>query len=145
MKRNHNLRKLKSKKCYSTQELADTLGTHPQTVRSWRKNGLQPIDDSSHNSLYLGSVVQAHLKKQMDSRRMKLAPNEFYCLGCHAKTTSLQTTVILQNKLVGKNKDSIRIEGKCIACGKKVNKFDAQEPNKSVTEKVINTGLSPSL
>lgn len=145
MKRNHNLRILKAKKSYSTQELADALGVHVQTVRSWRKDNLKPIDDSTHYSLYLGSQVQSYLKTQMESRRTKLAPEEFYCLGCHTKTTSLQISIVSQNKLIGKNQDSVRLQGTCVKCGKTVNKFDTRKPNNSVTTQVINTGLSPSL
>lgn len=145
MKKKYTTRKLKSKKSYSTQELADTMGVHCQTVRSWRKNGLKPIDNTSHHSLYLGLAVQTYLKQQMENRRVRLASGEFYCLGCHAKTTSHQSIIVSQNKLVGRGKESVRIEGQCIKCGKKVNKFSSRNLNNLVIKEVINTGLSPSL
>ncbi|MDA1079996.1 MAG: helix-turn-helix domain-containing protein [bacterium] len=145
MKRNYNLRKIKTKKSYSTQELAVLCGIHPQTVRSWRNDGLLPIDEDSHYSLFLGSAVKEYLQEQTNQRRVKLGQGEFYCLGCKAKTTSRSTKFVSQDKKIGVNKISIRYEGECIKCGKSVNRFGSLQSNELVAEQVINTSLSPSL
>jgi hypothetical protein len=145
MKRNHNLRKLKAKKSYSTLELAEALDVHVQTIRGWRKNGLHSIDETSHFSLYLGSSVQIYLKEQMENRRVTLSEGEFYCLSCRRGTTALNIIVVSQYQTLGSNKTSVRIEGTCARCRKKVNKFDTRELKDLVTAQVINTGSSSSL
>ena len=145
MKRNYNLRKIKTKKSYSTQELAELCGIHPQTVRSWRNDGLQSIDEESHYSLFLGSAVKEYLQQQTNLRRVRLGQNEFYCLSCKLKTTSKITRVVSQDKKIGTDKISIRYEGECVVCGKPVCRFGSLQSNESVPEQVINTGLSTSL
>lgn len=145
MKRNYNLRTIKSKKSYSTKELAELLNVHPQTIRSWRKEGLLSIDESSHYALFLGSTVKQFLQAQADSRRITLGSDEFYCLSCKTKTTAQNGTAVSQNKKIGTNKLSIRYEGNCDKCSNVVNKFGSLQSNEVTTEKVISTGLSPSL
>ncbi len=145
MKKNYNTRKLKAKQSYSTQELAEKLKVHAQTVRDWRKRGLVPIDKSSHLALYLGSDVRSYLKEQSESRKVKLLPSEFYCLGCQAKTTSDKTIIVSQNKFIGNGKVSVRREGVCVKCGNKLARFASLQPNEPITGEVINTGLSPAL
>jgi len=137
MKKKYHLRKLKAKKSYSTQELSRVLRVHPQTVRGWKKNGLKSIDGSSHASLYLGFAVKDYLRAKMESRKTKLKPDEFYCMTCQDRTTSIKTTFTLQNKLIGKSTQSIQREGLCVKCGKKVSRFDSNKANDLDTTKVI--------
>lgn len=145
MKRNHNLRTIKTKKSYSTKELSQLLGVHPQTIRSWRKEGLASIDESSHYALFLGSTVKSFLQAQANSRRVRLKEGEFYCLSCKAVTTSQNAKMVSQNKKVGRNKLSIRHQGNCDRCGNVVNRFGSLQPNEVAGGKVINTGLSTPL
>ena len=145
MKRNHNLRRLRAKKSYSAQELASALQIHVQTVRHWRKDGLCPIDSSVSRVFYLGSTVQAYLRQQRQKRRVKLREGEFYCFCCKRGTTSLQTKTVSQNKFIGKGDESIRLEGVCVRCGKKVNRFGVHRRKALAGAKDTNTGLSSSL
>jgi hypothetical protein len=145
MKRKYNLRKLKSKRSYSNLELANALEVHVQTVRGWRKNGLKPIDSSAHHPLYLGSIVQVFLSEKRKMKKIKLKQHEFYCLSCRDRTTSIETTFVFQEMLIGKNLKSFRKVGLCVKCGRKVNKFDIGETKDLDTTKVINKGSSASL
>ena len=138
VKRNYNLRLIKSKKSYSTQELADLLGTHPQTVRDWHRAGLKPIDSDSTYILFVGSDVKDYLKNMMLSRRVKLKQNEFYCFGCKKASTSNITECVSQNRFVGKGKVSIAYKGVCDTCGVKLTKFSSINPNQLDAQKVIN-------
>lgn len=145
MKRNYNTRIIKAKKSYSSKELAELLVVHIQTVRDWCRNGLKPIDEESHFALFLGSEVKSYLRKRMDERKVKLGPNDFYCMTCRNSTSSQNSKIVLQEKQIGKNKISIRYEGNCDRCGRKVVKFGSLPPNELATPKGTNTGPSPSL
>jgi hypothetical protein len=145
MKRKYNLRKLKAKKSYSSLELATALGVHVQTIHSWKKDGLPSIDNHTQRPLFLGSTVQEYLKGKMDTFKVKLKDNEFYCFKCKKATTSLKTEVIDMNRYIGKQSRSIMIKGECVKCNLKLNRLATQASNKLVTGKVINSGLSPCL
>lgn len=141
MKRNYNLRLLKAKKSYSTQELSKQLGVHVQTVRGWGKTGMKSIDKESHFALYLGSDVKAYLKADIEARRVHLDHNEFYCMGCKQKTTSLVTTITSQNKTIGRNMESVKVNGICVHCGTKVCRFDVRSFEVSTELNGINKDL----
>lgn len=145
MKRNYKLRTIKTKKSYSTKELSKLLDVHEQTVRSWRKEGLESIDESSHYALFLGSTVKSFLKARADSQRVQLKKGEFYCMSCNKAVTAKNAQTVSQEKMVGKNKLSIRHHGNCDCCGNKVNRFGSLQPNEVAGGKVINTGLSTPL
>jgi hypothetical protein len=145
MKRNYNLRTIKTKKSYSTKELSQLFSVHPQTIRSWRKDGLISIDESSHYALFLGSTVKSFLQAQADSRRVHLKEGEFYCLSCNTATTASNAQIISQEKMIGKGMLSVRHHGNCDKCSKVVNRFGSLQPNEVAGGKVINTGLSASL
>lgn len=145
MKRNYKLRTIKAKKSYSTKELSQLLGVHAQTIRLWRKEGLASIDESSHYALFLGSTVKSFLQAQVDTRRVRLKEGEFYCLSCNKAVTVKNAQTVSQEKLVGKDKLSVRHHGNCDNCGNKVNRFGSLQPNEVAGGKVINTGLSTPL
>lgn len=145
MKRNYNLRILKEKKSYSTQELAERMAVHVQTVRDWRKDGMKPIDEANHFPLYIGKDVKTYLRKCMEAKRMKLGPDEFYCFGCHNRATSIVTTRIIQNKKIGRNMVSVKRIGSCMKCGKKLCRIDAELSHISASDEVISRGPSASL
>ena len=66
---------------YSDEDIATQLGITSHTVVSWRNKGLIPIDNH-HPTLYHGFNVKETLGKMNNKRRLKLALDEFYCLGC---------------------------------------------------------------
>ena len=141
MKRNHNLHIVKTKRSYSTADLADLFNVHIQTVRNWHKQGMQPIDHDDDYRLYLGSAVKEYLQTKRDSRKIKLKKSEYYCMGCQNKSTSLKTVVVPQNKIIGKGDQSVVLHGICIKCGTKLRKFDKLSDNLSVSEDNINLSL----
>lgn len=145
MKRNYNTRIIKAKKSYSSKELAELLGVHVQTVRSWSQNGLEPIDSESHLALFLGSDAQNYLRQAMSKRRVKLGPNELYCFTCRNRTTAKDAKITVQEHTIGKGMSSIKREGTCDQCGKKVVRFGSLQQNELATAVGTRKGLSNSL
>ena len=129
MKKRYNTRRITSLRSYSTHELADVLGTHPQTVREWRTRGLRPINDSAHSSLYLGKDVKQFLEKQKAKRMVILGPDEYYCLHCKSATHALVTNIVDTGNKIGHNISSVIRNGFCEKCGTKVRRFDTTSLN----------------
>lgn len=127
MRRKYNLRKIVSKRCYTTEEIAELFQIHVQTVRTWRKEGLQSIENTSYPYLFLGSDIRSFLKEEMDNRRVKLAENELYCLHCNKAVIPQETKIIDRNVTIGKGKQSVFIIGNCPDCGLEVRRFATKE------------------
>lgn len=123
MKRRHNLRKIVSKRCYSTEEIAELLNVHIQTVRSWRKQGLKPIEETSSPFLFLGSDIREFLSQELAKQRVKLAPGECYCLRCRKGVKPVNPSILDRNIGIGKDKQSVFEIGTCPECGLKLRRF----------------------
>ena len=126
MKKTHQLRRIKAKKSYSSMELADLLGVHVQTVRSWASNGLTPLSPEVHRPLFLGQTVKSYLSHLQNARKVKLQDGEFYCLRCRTAVIPESVTEIDRNVTIGKHKDSILLTAHCPKCNCPVNKFSSR-------------------
>ncbi len=123
MRKRYKLRKIVSKRAYTTEEIAQLLDVHVQTVRAWRKEGLQPIEKNSSPYLFLGNEVRAFLAKELRSQKTKLSENEIYCLQCNKAVMPVSTSIIDRGITIGKDKKSIFITGRCPVCGLELRRF----------------------
>jgi|CXWL01.1.fsa_nt_gi hypothetical protein len=145
MKKRYNIRRITSRRSYSTLELSELLDTHPQTIRDWRLRGLQPIDESAHSSLYLGDEVRRFLSKCEADRKVKLDIDEFYCMHCKQATKASETRMDDTGIIIGHDKASIIRVGKCVKCGGRVRRFDAKPVNLLTRGRGINIEHPTSL
>lgn len=127
MRRKYNLRKIVSKRCYTTEEIAELFEVHVQTVRSWRKDGMQPIEKTTSPYLFLGSEVRAFLAKELSNQKTKLSDGEFYCLRCNKAVKPSTTSIIDRNITIGKGKQSIFLTGSCPNCDTQLRRFATKE------------------
>ncbi|MEO8581788.1 MAG: hypothetical protein ABI425_04435 [Patescibacteria group bacterium] len=126
MKRTHQLRRIKTKKSYSSMELANLLSVHVQTVRSWASNGLEPLSPDVHRPLFLGQTVKSYLSQLQNARKVKLQVGEFYCLRCRIAITPQSVIEVDRHVTIGKHKDSILLTAHCPQCNCPVNKFSSR-------------------
>jgi hypothetical protein len=88
------------------EELADTLGIHKNTVRSWIKSGLRPTDDR-RPSILRGIDVAAFLNSRRKASKRPCGPGEIYCFKCRTAKTpdglmaDLEVTGPSSGRLVG--------------------------------------------
>lgn len=75
-------KRVKMHRQYTYETAADALDVTPQTVRSWRKEGLAVLD-SQKPHLILGGELKRFIQSRMQKKRGKLEPDEFYCMRCH--------------------------------------------------------------
>jgi hypothetical protein len=68
---------------YDTTELSKLLGIHKNTLRSWAKMGLKPIDDG-RPALFLGLTVREFLTERRRKKHQTCRRDEIYCLVCRS-------------------------------------------------------------
>ena len=66
---------------YSIDEIARLCGVHKNTVRSWLRRGLRPIDDR-RPILVHGKALREFLAQQRREAKTKCPPGHLYCLKC---------------------------------------------------------------
>tara|TARA_R110000868_G_scaffold411730_1_gene708144 strand:- start:10317 stop:10736 length:420 start_codon:yes stop_codon:yes gene_type:complete len=76
-------RKIKTHNQYTYEQAADVLDVSVQTVRSWRRLGLDVLD-SQKPHLILGFALKDFLTKRANKPRRRLARDQFLCMTCNA-------------------------------------------------------------
>jgi hypothetical protein len=82
-KRLPNYRLVKIHRSYTVEEVARLFGCHRNTIRNWRRQGLQPID-SKRPIVFDGATVAGFLKARRSEGKQRLKAGEIYCLPCRA-------------------------------------------------------------
>lgn len=142
MKKNYNIRKIKAKRSYTAEELAEVLNVHIQTVREWKRSGLNPLESNTSPHLFMGDTVKNFLKQKSQSRKTKLKVSEFYCLKCKGAVTPETVAKVDRGITLGKGKRSIVLQGFCPVCGTGVNKFATEPP--ASRDKPVKPPLEPN-
>lgn len=127
MGKKYELRKIKSKRSYTFKEIADSLGVHIRTIQAWHINGLVALEGSNNPYLVMGVEVQNYIKKQKLKNKLTLKDNEFYCMGCRTAVVPEKIYKYIDGIKMGGNKQSVRLNGICPKCNRKVNKFTTNE------------------
>jgi hypothetical protein len=73
--------RVKTHYSYTARELADCVGVHKNTVRNWRREGLEPVD-KGRPVLFQGATVRAFLLERNEARKQPCPPGTLYCLRC---------------------------------------------------------------
>lgn len=76
-------RRIKGNRAYTYEEAAEALCVTPQTIRAWRKKGLDVMVEQTPH-LILGHVLKAFVATQVAKARTQLRIDQVYCLGFKA-------------------------------------------------------------
>ena len=79
--RHPNYRLVKIHRTYTVNEIARLFQIHPNTVRAWRRQGLQAID-GRRPVLFKGDTLVAFLRARREKAKRPCSPGEIYCLPC---------------------------------------------------------------
>jgi hypothetical protein len=82
-----NPRRVKIHRSYTVEEAAMLFRIHKNTVRTWLKSGLQPID-SRRPILILGRQLASFLHARREYMRQRCRPGQLYCFRCRAPRAS---------------------------------------------------------
>lgn len=81
--RRKTVRRAKSHRNYTIQEIAELRAVHPNTVTGWINSGLRVIDDN-RPKLILGRELNAFLEARSKKNKRPCQPGEIYCVRCRA-------------------------------------------------------------
>lgn len=76
-------RRIKKHRLYTYEEAAEALGVTPQTVRSWRGDGL-PVLTAKIPHLIMGHALKEFVAQRTIKAKQPLADDEVFCLRCKA-------------------------------------------------------------
>lgn len=82
MARRVSARRVKVHSQYTYEQAADLIGVSVQTVRLWRRSGLQVLD-SQKPHLILGFALKDFLNKRASKPERRLARDQFLCMACN--------------------------------------------------------------
>jgi hypothetical protein len=82
MARRVSARRVKIHSQYSYDQAADLLDVSVQTVRLWRRSGLQVLD-SQKPHLILGFALKDFLNKRANKPERRLGRDQFLCMACN--------------------------------------------------------------
>lgn len=82
MARRVSARRVKIHSQYTYEQAADLLEVSVQTVRLWRRSGLQVLD-SQKPHLILGFALKDFLNKRSNKPERRLARDQFLCMACN--------------------------------------------------------------
>jgi hypothetical protein len=77
-----NLRLIKQHRCYTVTEASRLLGVHKNTIRSWQRAGLDPID-KSRPVMFSGKTLRAFHAGRRKAAKQPCPPGTMYCFSCH--------------------------------------------------------------
>lgn len=114
-----DLSKIRLKTAYTPSEIAHLFGGNRRTVFRWIEEGLELIDPTKKPRLILGADLKAFVIARREARKVKLGPNEFYCLKCKRAVIAKRGSQLIKKtgKTLGKqNRDQLLITAQCKAC-----------------------------
>ena len=81
--RHPDYRRIKKRRSYTIAEVTSLFDIHQNTLRNWRRQGLQPIDDR-RPVLFHGASLRSFLQARRASAKQPCGQGRIYCLPCHA-------------------------------------------------------------
>lgn len=108
-------------------EISVKLGVHVRTVQDWHSKGLKVLDESRRPFLVYGESLKSFLDSIQSKRRLKLKPDEFYCVKCRKASKAIPNSVNITdpNRRLGSSYIQLTIEAKCEKCGTKMVLFSS--------------------
>lgn len=76
-------RRIKGNRAYTYEEAADAICVTPQTIRAWRKIGLNVMMEQTPH-LILGFALKSFITERAAKGRTQLQTDQVYCLACKA-------------------------------------------------------------
>ena len=144
MGKSYNIRLIKHRESYSLKQISETLKVHQRTVQEWRHEGLTTIS-TEKPFLVMGYDLKEFLNRKLQSKKIKLEANQFYCTKCRNAVITINNKVHLAslNKTIGNQGfNGLMIKGICQKCGTKLNKFshDGRLQELKDTFSIVNIG-----
>lgn len=112
MARRVSTRGIKIHRHYTYHQAADALGVTPQTVRSWRSQGLSVLDGQKPH-LTLGAALKEFVEQRRVKTKRYMANDQFLCMSCNAPRSAYGAMA----DYIPINEHRGRLEALCDVCG----------------------------
>jgi hypothetical protein len=113
--RHPNPRLAKIHRSYSVEETARLFSVHKNTVRSWLKQGLEPID-GQRPTVVRGEDVRRFLTERRARAKRPSGPGRIYCLPCRAP----KVPALKMAECVATGDTTGTLQGICPDCGRMI-------------------------
>ena len=120
-RRTYNTRLIKRAYSYSIDEICELFDIHPNTVRSWIRDGLEPID-GNRPTLIHGSALTAFLKDRQSGRKRACRRGELYCCSCRSPQRPWERLVDVEFL----TPDRLLLKAICGQCGSRMNRIGSR-------------------
>jgi hypothetical protein len=80
-RRRYNLNRIKQAKTYEVKDICNLFALHKNTVLTWVKDGLTPLDKSRPMLIY-GESLKAFLNEKQAKRKQHCRFNQLFCFKC---------------------------------------------------------------
>jgi hypothetical protein len=111
-RRKINPRLIKTRRSYTVEKLAQLLGCHKNSVRSWLRQGLEPLDTKRPLMIH-GSAARKFLEAKRRSKKRRCRPDELYCFRCQTPRALADRRAIYS----AKPGQAALLNGRCAECG----------------------------
>ena len=123
----YKLNLIKTKETYTYQEICDLFKICRDTVKSWVRQGLTPINPDHNPKLIYGHDLKGFLKEKLQNRKHPLKSGESYCMKCRKGVLpALGSTQDIVKNRIGKGKRLLVKKGTCPYCGITVFRYGSQ-------------------
>lgn len=97
---------------YTLGELALCLRVHKNTIRNWRAEGLEPIDNG-RSVLFHGARVRDFLTERNRRRKRPCSPDTLYCFRCREPRRAAARSLVFHES----SGTSVNLAAACEVCG----------------------------
>ena len=111
-RRKINPRLIKTRRSYTVEQLAQLLGCHKNSVRSWLRQGLETVD-AKRPLLIHGSAARKFLEARRRSKKHRCRLEELYCFRCQTPRALADRRAIY----LARPGQAALLTGHCAECG----------------------------
>lgn len=127
-RRHPDYRRIKLHRTYTIAELVGQFDVHANTIRNWRREGLEAIDDR-RPALFHGSTVRAFLTGRRESAKKPTGPGRIHCLPCRAPKMPAGGMVDYRPETATGGK----LEGLCPDCSRLIVRYVSRAQLSTIT------------
>jgi len=139
-KRKHNPNRIKKHRSYTFAEIAEVFEIHIRTVQTWRKQGMNVLDETSRPYLVSGEDIRSFLRVKNSKNKHRLKSGEFFCVKCRQPRKPLpdKVRIILTGKKLGSRYKQVIFKGLCSICGRNLTVFSSDRKWLNLSKTIMN-------
>lgn len=122
----YNIARIRTKKPYLIEDICTLFDIDRKTVSRWLKEGLLLVENRRKPYYIMGYDLKAFIKAKREAKKVRLAPNELYCVSCKKAVLPKRGTRSIKKtgkKTGANNRDQKAIHAHCRDCNNKIRRL----------------------